>query len=96
MINGKNYLKINCRNIKKEQQQLWNSFQDPPVTSSTGSAIDTKRFETFKKLLKLFTYILVFLTVLITAIASKISFYILAAYTKSDKKFKYCDITSNI
>ena len=80
-----------CRGPQKEQT-LWDSFQDPPPPQSSGSAMDTKRFETFKKCLKLFAYIFVFLVVLGAGIASKLSYLFVTAHIKDGVKVKYCDI----
>lgn len=78
----------------QKDQMLWDSFQDPPPPQSSGSAIDNKRFDTFKKCLKLFTYILVFVVVLAATVGAKLTFLFMTSHIKSGYVVKYCDIRS--
>lgn len=71
---------------------LWDSFQDPPPPQASGSSIDTKRFDSFKKCLKLFTYIFVFVVVLATTVTAKISFIFMTSHIKNGYTVRYCDI----
>ncbi|XP_011291179.1 chitin synthase chs-2 [Musca domestica] len=81
------------RNRKnKEKPPLWDSFQDPPSKKATGSAASWNKLGIFLKLFKLFTYIFVFITVLVTAIASKISFIFMVAQVQPHRSLKYCNI----
>lgn len=85
-----NLLKYSSKN--KEKPPLWDSFQDPPSKKATGSAASWNKLGIILKLFKLFTYIFVFITVLVTAIASKISFIFMVAQVQPHRSLKYCNI----
>ncbi|XP_055608469.1 chitin synthase chs-2-like [Uranotaenia lowii] len=80
--------------IRKVQQdnKLWDSFQDPPVQQTSGSAADREYLDVFIKGLKVFTYIFVFLVTLAAAAFSKLSFLLMASNIKNGTKHRYCDV----
>ncbi|XP_052867895.1 chitin synthase chs-2-like [Anopheles cruzii] len=80
--------------IKKVQQdnKLWDSFQDPPVPQTSGSAVSQEYLVTFIKGLKVFTYIFVFLVILGSACFSKMSFLLMVSNIKEGTKNRYCDV----
>ncbi|XP_073836306.1 chitin synthase 2 isoform X2 [Musca autumnalis] len=83
------------RNRKnKEKPPLWDSFQDPPSKKATGSAASWNKLGIILKLFKLFTYIFVFAIILVTAIASKISFVFMVAQVQPHRSVKYCNIVA--
>lgn len=75
-----------------QKDKLWDSFQDPPPPQTGGSAVDTKRFESFKQILKLFTFIFVFIVILCAGVLAKSTFLLMATHTRSDSRVKYCNI----
>lgn len=75
-----------------QKDKLWDSFQDPPPPQTGGSAVDTKRFESFKQILKLFTFIFVFVVILCAAVIAKSTFLLMATHTKEDSRVRYCNI----
>ncbi|XP_062699201.1 uncharacterized protein LOC134284404 isoform X2 [Aedes albopictus] len=80
--------------IKKVQQdnKLWDSFQDPPVQQTSGSAASQDYLSVFIKCLKVFTYIFVFLVTLAAACFSKMSFLLMTSNVKEGVKNRYCDV----
>ncbi|XP_053697083.1 chitin synthase chs-2-like [Sabethes cyaneus] len=80
--------------IKKVQQdnKLWDSFQDPPVPQSSGSAANQDYLLMCIKCLKVFTYVFVFLVTLAAACFSKLSFLLMTSNIKEDTKNRYCDV----
>ncbi|XP_062716312.1 chitin synthase chs-2-like [Aedes albopictus] len=80
--------------IKKVQQdnKLWDSFQDPPVQQTSGSAASQDYLSVFIKCLKVFTYIFVFLVTLTAACFSKMSFLLMTSNVKEGVKNRYCDV----
>ncbi|XP_055640139.1 chitin synthase chs-2-like [Toxorhynchites rutilus septentrionalis] len=80
--------------IKKVQQdnKLWDSFQDPPVQQTSGSAATREYLIVFVKVLKVFTYIFVFLVTLAAACFSKISFLLMTSNIKEGTKNRFCDV----
>lgn len=76
----------------QKDKKLWDSFQDPPVPQSGGSSLDDKRFETFKKVFKVFTCIFVFVVTLCAGVVAKSSFLLMTALIKSGTRIQYCDI----
>lgn len=85
------FLFYNFRSLQKDQF-LWDSFQDPPAPLHSGSALDNKRFDRLKKMLKLITYICVFVVVLIGAIASKMSYLLMVTFVPDGIRVKFCDV----
>ncbi|KFB43652.1 AGAP001205-PA-like protein [Anopheles sinensis] len=80
--------------IKKVQQdnKLWDSFQDPPVPQTSGSAVSREYLLVFIKGLKVFTYIFVFLVILASACFAKMSFLLMVSNIKDGAKNRYCDV----
>uniref|UniRef100_A0A182FS46 chitin synthase n=1 Tax=Anopheles albimanus TaxID=7167 RepID=A0A182FS46_ANOAL len=80
--------------IKKVQQdnKLWDSFQDPPVPQTSGSAASQEYLLAFIKGLKVFTYIFVFLVTLASACISKMSFLMMVSNIREGTKNRYCDV----
>lgn len=74
-----------------QDQFLWDSFQDPPAPLHSGSTLDNKRFDRFKKSLKIITYIFVFVVVLFSAIASKLSYLFMTSFAPYGQRVKYCN-----
>lgn len=74
-----------------QDQFLWDSFQDPPAPLHSGSTLDNKRFDRFKKSLKIITYIFVFVVVLFSAIASKLSYLFMTSSLPYGQHVKFCD-----
>lgn len=54
--------------------KLWDIFEDPPRKKTSGSSEVTRQMEIFLKLMKVLTYALVFVAVLIGGSISKLSF----------------------
>lgn len=81
-----------CLRSLQKDQFLWDSFQDPPAPLHSGSALDNKRFDRLKKLLKIVTYMLVFVVVLCGAIASKMSYLLMVTFVSNGQRVKYCDV----
>lgn len=79
----------------KHDEKLWDTFQDPPSDVSSGSiGEETKLLIFLIKLLKVFTYIIVFLVVLASSVLSKITFLLMTSHIKDNTKIRYCDIRS--
>lgn len=57
----------------------------------SGSAHENQRFDRFKKLLKIITYIFVFVIVLIGAIGSKMSYLLMVTFVSNGQRVKFCD-----
>ncbi|KAM7358478.1 chitin synthase 2 isoform 3-T3 [Cochliomyia hominivorax] len=76
----------------KEKPPLWDSFQDPPSKKATGSAANWSKLGFFLKLFKTLTYLFVFAVMLLSAIASKLSYIFMAAHIKNNTRIKYCNI----
>lgn len=81
---------LSGKGVSKDQV-LWDSFQDPPAPQTGGSAVDTKRFNNCKKLLKVTIYLLVFVIILICAVVSKSIILLMAAHIQPGTKVKYCN-----
>lgn len=75
-----------------QKDKLWDSFQDPPPPQTGGSAVDTKRFESLKQILKLLTFIIVFIVILCAGVLAKSTFLLMATYTRNDSRIRYCNI----
>ncbi|XP_065090221.1 chitin synthase chs-2-like [Ochlerotatus camptorhynchus] len=80
--------------IKKVQQdnKLWDSFQDPPVQQTSGSAASQDYLIVFIKCLKVFTYIFVFLVTLAASCFSKMSFLLMTSNVREGTKNRFCDV----
>ena len=77
-----------------DKPPLWDSFQDPPSKKVSGSAANWSKMSLFLKLFKLFTYLLVFFIITVTAVASKLIYLFMAAQLKKDKyEIKICQIS---
>ncbi|XP_030369088.1 chitin synthase chs-2 [Scaptodrosophila lebanonensis] len=74
----------------RDKPPLWDSFQDPPAKKATGSAADWKKLQFFLKLLKLFTYLLVFSVVLAASVTSKLVYLYMAGNTNGARKAHVC------
>lgn len=74
--------------------KLWDSFQDPPTEESSGSSIDTEWISTLTKLMKIFTYWLVFIIVALSSVLSKLSFLMMTSHVAENSKTPYCDSSS--
>lgn len=81
-----------CSYRSPQKDKLWDSFQDPPPPQTGGSAVDTKRFESFKQILKLFTFTFVFIVILCAGVLAKSTFLLMATHTREDSRVKYCYI----
>ncbi|XP_038118969.1 chitin synthase chs-2 [Culex quinquefasciatus] len=79
--------------IKKVHQdnKLWDSFQDPPVQQTSGSAASQEYLVVFIKGLKVFTYAFVFLVTLAAACFSKMSLLLMTSNIREGTKNRYCD-----
>lgn len=86
-----NFLNCSPRGFQKDKK-LWDSFQDPPVPQTGGSSLDDKRFDTFKKFFKVFTFVFVFLVTLCAGVVAKTSFLLMTALIKNGTRVQYCDI----
>lgn len=79
-----------------KDQKLWDSFQDPPPPQTGGSAVDTKRFSTCKKLLKLTIYLMVFLVILTCGVLAKSIILLMASHIKPGTRVRYCNIRRKV
>lgn len=85
---------LNQTRATPQDIKLWDSFQDPPAEESSGSSIDTEWIETLTKVMKIFTYWLVFFIVAFTSVLSKLSFLLMTSNVAENSKTPYCDIAS--
>lgn len=74
--------------------KLWDSFQDPPSEESSGSSIDVEWITSLTKLMKIFTYWLVFIIVAASGVLSKLSLLFMTSHIAENSKTPYCDIES--
>lgn len=83
--------------LKRSEQdnRLWDAFQDPPVQESSGSSADYSRLETIVKILKVFTFLFVFIVILASSVVSKMSLLFMTSHIKKDVTIPYCDLTRN-
>ncbi|XP_055703562.1 chitin synthase chs-2-like [Phlebotomus papatasi] len=79
----------------QQDTELWDTFQDPPVKQTTGSAVDTKKFLFFIKIIKVIVYILVFLIVLLGSTVSKLAFLFMTSHVKPSG-IPYCNPDNNV
>lgn len=71
---------------------MWDIFEDPPAKKTTGSADLTRGMEVFLKAAKIFTYIVVLITVLSGAVVSKLSFIFMTSQL-TIRNVSYCNDT---
>lgn len=76
----------------QQDNKLWDSFQDPPVEQTSGSAASQEYMSVFIKCLKVFTYIFVFLVTLAAGCFSKMSFLLMTSNIREGTKNRYCDV----
>lgn len=74
-----------------QDNKLWDSFQDPPVQQTSGSAASQEYLVVFIKGLKVFTYVFVFLVTLAAACFSKMSLLLMTSNIREGTKNRYCD-----
>lgn len=74
--------------------KLWDSFQDPPIEESSESSIDTDWVNTLTKVMKVFTYWLVFAVVAFSSVLSKLSFLMMTSHVAENSRTPYCDSSS--
>lgn len=86
---------IPLKRANQGDTKLWDSFQDPPSSESTGSSVDSRALTISVKTLKVFTYILVFVVILSSGVISKISFLLMTSMVHENTKVKYCDSRRN-
>uniref|UniRef100_A0A7G3ABH8 chitin synthase n=1 Tax=Lutzomyia longipalpis TaxID=7200 RepID=A0A7G3ABH8_LUTLO len=79
----------------QQNTELWDSFEDPPVKQTTGSAVDTKKFLFFIKLIKVLVYIFVFLIVLLGSTVSKLAFLFMTSHTLQ-RNIPYCNAENKV
>lgn len=78
----------------QQDVKLWDSFQDPPTEESSGSSIDTEWIESMTKIMKMFTYWLVFFVVAASSVLSKLSLLLMTSHVTEYPKKPFCDIAS--
>lgn len=78
----------------QQDQKLWDSFQDPPVSEVHGSSVDSKFITNSIKCMKVFTYWFVLLLVATSGVLSKLSFLLMTSNVAENTKTPYCDIRS--
>uniref|UniRef100_A0A336L059 chitin synthase n=1 Tax=Culicoides sonorensis TaxID=179676 RepID=A0A336L059_CULSO len=81
------HLKLSKHTVNKK---LWDSFRSDPIEDRSGSSINIKWLETSVKLLKIFVYGLVWVVMIIGAVASKASLLFMTSHVKVDTKVEYC------
>ncbi|XP_002048317.3 chitin synthase chs-2 [Drosophila virilis] len=74
----------------RDKPPLWDSFQDPPAKRTSGSDAYWKKLQFFLKLVKLFTYLLVFGVVLGSSVAANLIYLYMAGNTNGDAKVRVC------
>ncbi|GAB0098083.1 Chitin synthase [Sergentomyia squamirostris] len=75
----------------QQDSELWDTFQDPPVKQTTGSAVDTNKFLVLIKCTKVVVYICVFLIVLAGSVLSKMSFLFMTSHIPQSRTIPYCN-----
>ncbi|ALC44950.1 CS-2, partial [Drosophila busckii] len=74
----------------RDKPPLWDSFQDPPAKRTSGSDAHWKKLQFVLKLLKLFTYLLVFAVILACSVTAKLVYLYMAGNTNGEVKVRVC------